>query len=447
MSSFLERHRKKGLLAFLLLLLRRHKVLAPLLLVVVLLLFIFTPLNLLGLSLQALSRFPLGSQVASGLAWLSSRLGGRGERPFSDLLAGFKAARQDKNSGWGMFLREAGGGAGLGPSSVEMVRGNPEGPGGEGLAAKLKGEEPVKGVFDPEEAGDSEVDLSREELVAGGQGPESGFAAGAGKAWAGGSNPTLAMFGAGAYAGRGFFDGSAAAFKTDARGSALESTSVPRAGSLRVRAEEGRLSRKNLDKARTSLQAASHRVQVRPSKKAFTQLADGRARAMMARDPLCTATNNCPPEYAAVNTGAVYDGNLVGPGSGGVLATPDLGGDLLPNPNIPSDSNLQKLDQEARKMQQDAEACKRSNEKYLGSGGTPGPVTLKQQEITQLSKKMVAKDCGGGGCKSKKKAKDCKKLVDRMKQACRSLDGDMQAHYKDCPIMQQEGPYQHQDCR
>lgn len=466
MSRFWERNKRKSLLALLLLFLRSRKGLALALVMVMLLMLLSVgSTGMLGFRVGAVARFLGGARLAAAAEWLASRMGldleGSGRPTFEGLMAAFKAAKDDRNAGWGVFFR-GGSGSPAGASGVDMVRGKPEDLAGAEATAKIKGGDSVSGISNPDQAAEaaSGVEIADRDMSGERAGViQAGFGMGAnGNEQAAGSDAAgraallAKLGGAGAFAGKGFFDGSSGAPSTDRLKSALEGTSVPLAESAKVKGFAGKLSKKAIEEAKTKRGRAAHGNALRQcsgAKCAFRQLADGRSRTMMARDPNCTALNGCPNEYATTNTGAVYDGNKVGPAAPGVItaeagAAPKLGD--VDMPNVPSDAELDNYEREADQMEKDAEACRKADEKYMSSRDNEFGYSEsdKQGEIQDISKQMNAA-CAGGGC-SKSKAKKCKKMGNRMKAACGQLDKIMEAHYNACPLRQKDGPYAHQNC-
>lgn len=265
------------------------------------------------------------------------------------------------------------------------------------------------------------------------------------------------MAAAGAYAGKDFFSGGMSPAMWDSLRAAMGNTTVPNFRTGILPGMSGKLSKKNMEDLKTKRAQARSKDARRSGSKAFYQLADGRARAMMARDPICTATKGCPPEYATTESGALYDGNRIGAGAPEVILAQEAPGlDNIDTAEavIPSDTNLTTMQEEADRMTADAEACKLAREKHIGTKSNPGPVTLAQKRISDISRSMRNMNCAsvdpamGGGCNRSNQglARSCDGMGNQQKAACYDLDKAMLNHYNDCPLMQKDGPYRHQDC-
>lgn len=452
MSTFFEKHKRKSVLALLLLFLKWRRGLGPMLLMVMLVMFIFiAPANLMGIMVDGLSKLPGGARAAAGVTWIAGRLGlwqGAGEASFDELLAAFRAARADRGASselWRGILGPGGGAV----SSIGLVRGSKEDLNASAnLGAKIKGGGSIGGIMTPEEAGKGAqgVEIRPEDL----QGERAGLVQSAYAEGAGGSGLTGRLraglpdaVGSGAYAGANFFSGANTAASFDKVQAALDSGATGKAATPKVSAQDGKLRKNSNTKADTRSGFGANRNPIRKGARALAQLADGRSRTQMARDPYCTVSNGCMPEYASTNAGAIYDGNAVGPMAGGILtsgdAAPRVDGISVPNSSTPSDSQLADLDEEARRLQEDAAKCQAAREKYADQKA------YHMQRIQVLSNTMNSMDCGGG-CGSKSKARRCERIGGEMKAECRQLDRVMEAEYNECPLMQQDGPYQHQSC-
>jgi hypothetical protein len=452
MSKFIERHRRKGLLALLLFLLRQRKTILALLLVAVVLSFVFiAPSNLMS--------GPLGrTRAGAAIAWVASQLGlggvlgmDGGKVTFRSVLAAFRSAKSNKDLSWTSIFGRGSSGA-AGKSSISYVEGNAEelGVAGGGKA----GPRSIRGIMTPEDAAKSGNGIAltendragqrAEELARAGRGP-NGYAGPGGWAigadGAGGAGGTDSLGHMAAYAGRGLFGGAGQDFGSgpgagmrdgDAVRSALDSTSVPRSGpARRIGGSSGKLSAARVARASYSMRQAMNRNTVSRDSRAFTQLSEGRAQGMIARDPLCTANNGCPAEYASTNVGAVYDGNRVGAAAPDVLMAPTIDGRAMSG-GIPSDSALQGYMDEARKAQQDAQKCQESDSIY-----GPQEQSLSAQ-LQQKGDELAAMGCGSGGCSSSK-AKRCKRKGNEMKAICFELYRVQCAHIMACPLTANDG--------
>jgi hypothetical protein len=455
-SKFLQKNKRKSVLALLLLLLRWKKGALPALLMVLLLMLVFIlPPNILGIMVGALDRAPFGKGAAAAISrW--AKLDTKGG--FEDLMVALRHARQ--GGGWNAFSGGRGGHAA--PSdSLGMVRGSKTDLiGSTRIADRIQGGSSINGVLTPEQAqdGGSAVELRQDDMQGeragwvqtayaggfGGMGGTSGMGAtggmtagygpGAGKSEGAGMGP---------YAEKGLFAGKGPKVNAnELLRSALNSAKVPVIATKRVAAQGGRLSRDAAQGNKTKQRGMVNVTRGLMQTRALAQLADVRARDEVSRDPLCTAFNGCPPEYASVNTGAVYDGDKLGPTAPGVLMSemPVFAVDGITGaPQIPNETDLRQMQDEVNRIEREAKQCEEADVRYKPEEGQ------YTREIESASQEMNEIGCGGGGCSSSK-AKKCKRIGDRMKSACRSLDTVMRNHYNDCPLMKDDGPYQAQDC-
>jgi hypothetical protein len=160
------------------------------------------------------------------------------------------------------------------------------------------------------------------------------------------------------------------------------------------------------------------------SKSAYRQLADGRARAMMARDPNCTADNSCPSEYAATNAGAVYDGNPVGASAPQVISAPQVDG--TSQVSVPSDAMMQGYQNEADQAEQDAQQCQAADQQY---GPEEQSLSAKLQSDGQALQSACSGGCGGG----------CGSAVSTMKTDCNNYYAVQCKHIMACPLTATDG--------
>lgn len=471
-TTFLERNKKKSAWAALLLFLRWKKGLGPLLLLVMLIMLVFiSPSNILGFMISGLDKMPFGGHRLAVVLAAATHTPLNGEKhSFSELMAALKSARTNGSDAWGLYgggRYGRNGAGGAGGDSLGMVRGSQADLMAGGSAEdKLGGGKSIKGVLSANEAKEAGngVQLSDDDLqanganglvgnaAAGGFGGAGGMGVGAGGAGgvggASGANSSAFIAGAGAYATRDTLTGgNVGVANSSTKGpNVLDGKGVPSAGGKVIPGADGKISRNDAARAITSRHTAMNANAIHPGGKALAQLSDGRARAQVARDPLCTADNGCPPEYAMTNTGAVYDGNKIGAQGPGVLvAGPAVTGVDDINtavPTVPDDTNLDGLQHEADQIQKDAEACRKASEDPVYGKEAQGAHTKR---VTELSEEMKGMDCGGGGC-SKSKKRRCEAKGDEMKQECRIIDSLQEQQYNHCPLMQKDGPYQHQDC-
>ena len=189
---------------------------------------------------------------------------------------------------------------------------------------------------------------------------------------------------------------------------------------------------------------------------ALSQLADGRARAKISSDPVCTAKNGCPTEYAATNTGAVYDGNSIGPKGLKVLSMPPVPGlDDISGPRIPNNTPLRDYQREGDKIRNDAMRCT-SAEQNPEYGVSARRVAFERvgrdlMALTNRGCQEYGNDTsffssllcivGFGDCD---KRKDCKSMSQAYTVDCLRYDTLMAKAHAACPLNSE--PYAHQNC-
>lgn len=443
-EKFWERNKKKSLLAALLLFLRERKVLALLLLLVIGATTVFvTPSSIWG-------EVPGGSSLQAGAAWLASRMGFDlarwGLRPgsvdFADLAAQFRSAKSKKSRvGWGPFFSAPGGdAASRGDGSVAYVKGSDAdlgggasrgGRGGAGGAAD-GGSGPFRGIVDPNQAAHDDAALTVGPGDAGGR--REGFVTAAfaggffngmmGGAGAGGGADGLS---GGAYAGRGFFSGSVGAPAPSAAQAGIDGVaSVSAPGGAMAAGARGYMSGRFARELRAQESQGIAGMASLNSGRAYAQLAQGNAQAQISVAPNCDSSNSCPGEYAAANTGAIYDGNSVNDKSvnGLVTGTPmDPGG----TPNIPSTALGQTALQQAQQMNQDAQTCQALDAQY---GPQEDALNAQMQSVSQ---QFAAADCGSGGC-NQSKLNYCNGLASQLRSTCRQYMSVRCQHTRACPL-------------
>ncbi len=422
MSQFIERNKRKGLLGLLLLLIDRRKGLLPLLLLVFLLGTLFV------LPSGFLDAIPGASRLASAAGRLASKLGlaPSDERSFSGLLSALRSAKENRNLGWGMFHSR---GKSSGQSSIGFVSGSAADFVKKVDAGKaIKGGRSIEGILTPEDGAQMPdgVDVTAEELARGsglvGEANAGGFPGGG--ALAGGAA------GGGGYAGREVMGESVKA--------ALDSANVPSAGGGgKVGATSGKLSKGKAAAAKKSIAALTNRAYNPRGSRWYSlmQLADGRARSQMARDEICKPPM-CPPEYAAINVGAVFDGNHLGVAgfnsSGGGATIPTVPGlDAGTTPQIPSDNLLTDYTVEGEQIEQDAETCAKQQELWA-------PEIDKWAGQIQKSADRLNSECGDSSC-SKETKKKCESIGDTMRFACYKYNAAVTGLWNACPLMKNSG--------
>lgn len=401
--QFLERNKKKGLLAALLLFLRQRKALSLLLLVVMLASTIIVMPSYLLIDL------PGGARLAAGVAWIAQKAGVDtsswglgGKRSFGELIAAFRAAKTagaSRSVGWGTFFGRAPEAAA--PNSLDMVQGHRKDlesmavkPGDAGKAGT------VKGILTPEDAkadrtGDG-VAISEEDLT----GQRQGFLGGVMKGLFGGGMSSDELSG-GAFVSKGFFSGSsgAATRANDRAQAGLDSAGkvlVPK--SRIVGGAAGQLSSMRAQQVDARAIAGGRAARSLGSHLALTQLAEGKGRATLATEE-CQPPS-CPHEYAAAQTGAIYDGNTLD----GVGV---LGGNADTPPSVPTDDqggggDADKIAECGQKMQQ----CQEDKAPAMERLGA------LQTQLNGLYSQM------GGACGDPCSCGGCNSLKDQIRGIC-----------------------------
>ncbi len=436
-NKFLERNKRKSLLAALLLFLRERKMLALLLLLVIGASTIFvSPSTYWG-------DIPGGSHMEAGIAWLASRLGVdvrrwglmSGNARFGDLLAAFQSARTGgKRAGWGPFFTASSDDAksGYGAGSLAYVKGSRadlgEGDTRSGNGSGAGGPGAFQGIVDPAQAAKDGDALTLGPGGVGGQREgfvKAAFAGGFFSGLMGGAGGTGAdALSGGAYAGRGFFSGSVGAVSGNAAQAGLANMPTVANPGAAASGMGGRIS------GRFARELQAHESQGMAGAaslgagRAYTQLAQGNAQAQISVTPNCGA--GCPSEFAATNTGAIYDGNTVNnPATNGlVTGTPmDPGG----SPNLPSSGLAQTYLNNAQQMGQDAQTCQALDSQY---GPQEDALNTQMQDQSQ---QFAAASCGSGGC-SQSKLNYCNGLASQMRSTCRQYMSVRCQHTRACPL-------------
>lgn len=424
MASFIQRNKRKSALAALLLFIRTRKTVSALLLVAILASFLFvSPSSLL-------LHIPFGDRVAAGIAWIAGKVGmdtsgwglAGGKKDYGDLVAAFRAAKDGGGkAGWSAFMRGgsgdggygSGGVNGAGGGSLDFVKGDKKDLESKTATGdKLAKPGSVSGVVNPDDdktkgdQGDA-VALNPDEDLRGeragfvrsafGMGFTSGFGSNlngnGSSASAGGKGGNGSGFGAngngslgGAYAGAGFFGGSGGAASgslgNTVKGGlgSLPGANVPRAS---ITGGGGRISGPRVSAVQASITRGIATQNVISGQRAFVQLAAGNGRATLSVGNNCNADNGCPPEFAAVNTGVVYDGGKINGDGTGILTTHDE-----PIPSVPTDTDIDPgVDPE--KMAECADAvktCETNRQPYYRQ------MSQNQQQLNDIFGRM------GGDC-------------------------------------------------
>jgi|GEM_PF-1779136 len=439
-TTFLERNKKKSALAALLLFLRQRKMLALLLLLMIGASTLFlTPSSFLV-------DLPGGARMAAGMAWIASRMGidvtrwglaGAGRISFGDLLAEFSNARNSRRGpGWGPFFRgEDKDKAASGAGSLDYVKGSRSdladaGAKGASGAGTDGGSGPIQSVVDPDQAakdgagvvvGPNDLGGQREGFV------KAAFAGGFFNGLVGGAGDGANALSGGAYAGHGFFSGSvgvAANGATTAANRGLQGApTVATPPGQTTGGVTGRVSARFAQAMQArEIQGAAGALVV-SNGRAYTQLAQGNAQAQLATADCGT---NCPGEFAATNTGAIYDGNSVNNATtNGVVTAAPVDG--ITTPNMPNSGQAAGLIQNANSMDQEAQTCQALDAQY-----GPEEDSLNSQ-MQSLSTQFSSAGCGSGGC-SQSKFNYCNGLGNQMKSTCSQYMSVRCQHTRACPL-------------
>jgi hypothetical protein len=433
-TTFIERNKRKSALAALLFLLREKKLAALLILLVIGASTIFVAPS------SFLTDVPGGTRMAAGVAWIASRLGvdvtrwglSGGRVSFGDLVAAFDAARTGGRAGWGPFFKSPEGKGAQGEGSVAYVKGSREdladGAGKRALDGN-GGAGPFQQVVDPAQAaqddgavavGPGDVGVQHEGFV------KAAFAGGFFNGLLGGAGDGANALSGGAYAGKGFFSGSAGA-PSSAGGSARNGlANLPAVPIPSAQPQNGIASHISSAYDR-SLRA--HEIQgeagaiVLNNGRAYTQLAQGNGQAQLATAD-CTASN-CPGEYAATNSGAIYDGNAVNNAqtNGIVTATPVDG---IASPEVPSAAQSAGAIQSANQMSQEAQTCQALDAQYE-------PVEdAESSAMQQLDQQYASLNCGSANCGGN--FSQCQQVLKSLQNECKTYMATRCQHSSQCPL-------------
>lgn len=452
-ATFLDRNKKKSTLALLLLFLRQRKALVLLLLLVLIASTVFvTPSSWV-------TGLPGGDRFAAGLAWIAGKMGvdlskwgigGKDKRSFTDLLAAFQAAKNGagQGAGWGPFFGRAsnagGAGAGVAQNSLDFVKGSKSDLGpvpGDAGAGEAKS---VKGIVDPGEAkgdkNDGAVELNgndvggeREGLV------KSAYAGGFFSGLFGGGVGKGDGVPGGAYTGSGFFNGKGGAASVtggDVAQGGLNGTPTPAVPKSTIQgAAKGKLSAMASHRVDTNALNGAAAARNVSGHQALGQLAQGAARTRLITNDC--QTSDCPVgtgianEYAATNSGAIYDGNSVdNAATNSVITAPPVDGTTPPN--IPDTGLASNYTNDANQMTQDAQACQQADANFNSQE------TALNQQMQAKSDQFKSMGCGSGGC-DQAKADRCKALGNSMRDQCTQFQMIQCQHQQACPLTAQPG--------
>ncbi len=426
MSEFLKRNKKKGALAFLLLLFQRGKGLGPLLVLLLILSFMFVAPS------GTLLHVPWLDEIGKRLG-LRSGLGS--DQDSSDLAGFADGVRGGKGvpAGLGLIGGIFGLGRGAnqyGKSTVDMVKGGKELGGGESYVDGVaKSGKSVGGVLRPEDSNKIEngVALSEDEMQ-GGLGGQGDLA----KAMQGGEGlkELRERLAGGTGASSSGFTPRAADRGSDMMRNAFGNSKLPNGLSPKG-ASGSQLGWKNSGRpsaamGKSSLSGAAG------SKSVMYQLAEGKAYSVAAAPPPGHCDPGaCPSEFASNAGGAVFDGGRV---KGDILTASEFGD---PGINVPDQSSIDTLVQQAQQSEQDAKKCEAAEEQY-------GPQERQHMEAIQnYSNQLNAMDCGSGGC-SKSKYQACMAVGDKMRGECNQYNSVAALKAQACPLM--DGKSSQMDC-
>lgn len=428
-NTFLQRNKKKSALALLLLFLRERKVLVLLLLLVFLASTVFISPS------SWITSFPGGTRFAAGVAWLAGKmgvdtsrwgLGGPGKRSYADLLEAFREAKASHNAGgvgWGPFFGHGGAGggaagAGGGEGSLGYVKGSKSdlehGVGADGAGGGAKSVAGIVDPADPKSRDGNAVALTADDLG----GERAGYVdtlngngfmgKGIGsdnRLPGGGSGPGGdGSLSGGAYADKGFFNGTGGAAGTTnglAKAGLNSMPPVATPASVKGGAAKGSLSA-----------FASRGVEARATKGvmgaasltnnlAFAQAAEGKARDDIGNQ--CVPPS-CPMEYAATNSGAIYDGNNItagflsssDPGAGGV----GLDNSAVDVPPDPGTNGGTGADTQAQQMQTCANLIQQCQQQKTASMPQVGQDETQIQGLYNQMPGACGDPCNCGPCHS-----------------------------------------------
>ncbi|MBI3551523.1 MAG: hypothetical protein HY077_03325 [Elusimicrobia bacterium] len=216
----------------------------------------------------------------------------------------------------------------------------------------------VNGIMSPKESREtgSAVALDPEDLtgvrasmVASAYGEDAAGKVTGAKSAAGLSGASGLSDAAGAFAGKGFFSAKGHAVNPDDLRSTLSDPTVPIAGQTNTatRRPIGWSPPANTNNSVASTER-NYKMRCSSNKScALQQMVAARNAGLMSSNPICTAGNRCPGEYAATNTGVVYDhtdihglvngGSYTGSSPPILSAPPQIDGfssPAVPDPNI-----------------------------------------------------------------------------------------------------------------
>jgi hypothetical protein len=164
--------------------------------------------------------------------------------------------------------------------------------------------------------------------------------------------------------------------------------------------------------------------------RAYTQLAQGNAQAQLST---ADCGSSCPGEFAATNTGAIYDGNAVNNASvNGVVTAAPVDG--ITSPNMPNSGMANQALQDAANMSKDAQTCAALDAQY-----GPEEDALNTQ-MQSLSNQFTSASCNSGGC-NQSKFNYCNGLGNQMRSTCSQYMSVRCQHTRACPLTAQNASF------
>lgn len=412
-GTFLDRHKKKGLLALLLLLLKRGRGAGPVFLLV-------TVLSLLFVAPAGLGRHIPWADKLAKIPGLGLIFGPPGRLGLAELGERFRLLRDGDLALWDPVRWRRGplpGGRGV-ESSVELVKGDGAGSGrgvsgGEAIrySDKIKGGGSINGVFTPEEASKREdgVPLSEGELLSG----LMGYAHAA------------ALGGVGLHRGAGALPRGVSAVSPGGGGvqGILDSAKGPEAGPGKKTGGGGKADPYAWQKTRGKIGESLKGPKLAKKGTAMYQLAISKAYSAIAVPAKCKDTG-CPKEFASNASGVPFVG---GRATDGILNNPELGDGV----ELPDLSEIQPMVDEVEKLESQAKQCEAALAEYAPK------IEQVSRQIQQVSD--ANQDCksllgGGSACKDSGKVSKCKAAYSQYQSLCAQYNGYVQAMAAACPL-------------
>lgn len=445
-QQFIERHKRKSLLALLLLFLRSKRGFGALLLMVMLLMFLFVAPHNLG---ALLARVPGGG-------WIASLLGEHNSQDFSELLAAFREAKDRRNaSPWELMFHSGTAAGNAAASSVDMVVGSKADLDDASLnvAGKIQGGTSINGIPTKEEAAKQAdgVNLADMDGKGGPQGGPNANGNASGGLIASAFGAAFGSLGSGAsgtsaFMGQWFFSGHVGPYSADANQAALASTQVPKVGAAGSASSTAYGHSNGAIGWASPIAATKQYGQQKTlgggcltgASCAFHQLAVAQANMMTARDPICTPDNGCPPEYAVANVGSSYDGNPIGMNAPNVITTngaaPQFDGVTTPNVNTPTQADVGQYQQQAQDLESNSDQCNPSTNPQMAQYQQTESGYMNQ--LSQLGQQANDDGCMSGSCSNQGA---CTSIENQEKSICTQLNTVEYQRCMACPLTAAQG--------